>query len=383
MAEQGVRAQGGKRYRRVVAGLLVAAAVAAPATEPPKAAVKPALTVRVVYPQVQEWARTLEAFGNVTPWQEAVIGAEISNYRLAEVRVDVGDVVRRGDLLALITPENVEAELAFSHAARSEAEAVLAEARGNAARARLLQPSGAMTDQQVAQYLAGEQIASARVAAASARVRMEEWRLAQTRIVAPDDGVISARTAGVGSLVQPGMELFRLIRGGRLEWRAEVTAAELAALAPGTPVVLGTPQGGQAAGRVRVIGPTVDPQTRYGMVYVDLAPSAAGATGAVLRAGMFVRGTFDLGRSAVLTLPQAAVQLHDGFAYVFRWEPGDRVAQVKVATGRRSGDRIEILTGVEAQTPVVASGVAFLADGDLVRCVDAGPATNAPAAKAE
>ncbi len=395
MAEKRKRTGAGKRGWLVLAVLLAGvlalvafqagwfAKPAAPAAALPPVAVKPALTVRVVCPQRQEWPKTLEAYGNVAPWQEAVIGAEISNYRLADVRVNVGDRVRQGELLALVATESVVAELALSQAMVSEAEAALAEARGNAERARQLQPSGAMTSQQFCQYLSAELMASARVSAASARVQMDRLRLAQTRILAPDDGVISARAASVGSLVQPGMELFRLIRGGRLEWRAEVTAAELARLSPGLPVDITTPQGGQVTGRVRMVGPTVDPQTRYGVVYVDLVPAGEAEGGALLRAGMFVRGDFDLGRAPVLTLPQSAVLLRDGFAYVFCLEKGERVAQVKVGIGRRSQALLEIVSGLAADTPVVASGVGFLTDGDLVRCMDAPLTTNAAAAKVD
>jgi RND family efflux transporter MFP subunit len=395
MAEKRKKAVGAERWLLAVAVLLAGAAAlvayqagwlatsTAPAAAPSAPAPQPALTVRVVRPQSQEWSKSIEAYGNVAPWQEAVIGAEISNYRLADVLVNVGDRVRRGDLLAQVASESVAAELALSHALVSEAAAALAEARGNAERARQLQPSGAITSQQICQYLAAEQMASARVAAASARVQMDLLRMVQTRIVAPDDGVISARAASVGSLVQPGQELFRLIRGGRLEWRAEVTAAELARLSPGLPVVITTPQGGQVTGRVRMVGPTVDPQTRYGVVYVDLAPASEAEGGTLLRAGMFVRGDFDLGRAPVLTLPQSAVLLRDGFAYVFCLEKGERVAQVKVGIGRRSQAMLEIVSGLAADTPVVAAGVGFLTDGDLVRCVDTPLTTNAAAAKVD
>ncbi|HWS13599.1 MAG TPA: efflux RND transporter periplasmic adaptor subunit [Rhodocyclaceae bacterium] len=212
--------------------------------------------------------------------------------------------------------------------------------------------------------------------AAKARIEADELRMAQTRVLAPDDGIISARTATVGSLAQPGQELFRLIRGGRLEWRAEVTAAELARIAPGTAATLITPNGELVQGRVRTVGPTVDPQTRNGIVYVDLVTSA---TDNLVRAGVFARGELELGRAPALTLPQTAVLLREGFAYVFRVEADNRVTQIKVATGRRAGDRVEIVDGIGPDTRVVASGVGFLADGDTVRVVDA-PAADKTAA---
>jgi RND family efflux transporter MFP subunit len=341
-------------------------------------AARPALSVTLTTPQAADWPQVIAASGNVAAWQEAVIGAEISGYRLTEVLVNVGDVVKKGQLLARIFSDTAAAELAQSRAAAEEARATLAEARANADRARQIQASGALSAQQINQFLTAEQTALARVNAAQARVQADELRLAQTRVLAPDDGVISARTATVGSLAQPGQELFRLIRGGRLEWRAEVTATELARIKPGMVATLQPPGAATSAsvqGKVRIVAPTVDAQTRNAIVYVDLPP------GSPVRAGMFVRGEVQIGQGTALTLPQSAVLLRDGFAYVYRVGPDNRVAEVKVDVGRRIGDRIEIVRGVEPQMPLVASGAGFLSDGDVVRVVDAGTPAKGLASK--
>jgi RND family efflux transporter MFP subunit len=328
------------------------------------ASARPALTVSTVAPQKAEWPRTISANGNITAWQEAIIGAELSGLRLTDVLVNVGDTVKRGQLLARIAAGAVSADLAQARASVVEAEAALAEARANAERSKQLQAQGFISPQATIRVFTAEQTTAARLAAARARVQAEEVRLAQTRIVAPDDGVISARTATVGSLTQPNQELFRLIRGGRLEWRAEVTAAELARLQPGIAASLTTPSGERITGRVRAVAPSVDPATRNGIVYVDIA------AGTAARAGTFARGEFELDRSPALTLPQSAVLLRDGFAYVFRIGPDNKVAQVKVELGRRVGDRIEVRDGIDATTRVVETGAGFLADGDTVRVVE-------------
>ena len=187
--------------------------------------------------------------------------------------------------------------------------------------------------------------------------------MARTSIVAPDDGVISARQATVGSLTQNGQELFRLIRGGRLEWRAEVPSADLGKLQAGMPALLTGPAGEQVAGKLRAVSPSVDPQTRNGLVFVDLPASTA------VRAEVFARGEFELGARPAATLPQSAVVLREGFAYVFRLEGEDRVAQTKVVTGRRIGERVEVVSGLPDGARVVESGAAFLADGDAVKIV--------------
>ncbi len=324
---------------------------------------QPALTVTTAEPRHEQWPVTLAANGSIAAWQEIVVGSEISGLRLTDVLVNVGDRVKRGQLLARLSAETVEADRAQILASLAEAKATLADARANAERARKLEASGAISAQQIAQYLTAEQTAAARLDAQRARLQAEEVRLTNTRVLAPDDGIISARTATMGSVVQPGAELFRLIRGGRLEWRADVTGAELPRVAPGHTARLDGADGSTIIGRVRIVAPTVDPRTRTGIVYVDL-PSTSAA-----RAGMFARGEIELGRSPAMTIPQSALVLRDGFSYVFRVGDDSRVAQTKITTGRRAGDRVEVLEGLEPTARVADSGVGFLADADLVRVV--------------
>ncbi|MCW5638944.1 MAG: efflux RND transporter periplasmic adaptor subunit [Rubrivivax sp.] len=349
-------------------------AVEAPAAAPePAATAKPALTVTAVRPQLGRLPMQLRANGSIAAWQEAIIGTEANGLRLAEVRVNVGDPVRRGQVLATFKPDMVQADAAQIRATVAEAEAALAEASANAARARTLQNSGAISDLQINQYLTAERTAQARLDAHRAQARVQQLRVGQTQVLAPDDGVISARSATVGAVLPAGTELFRMIRQGRLEWRAEVAAPDLKSIRPGMAVRV-TPSGGSpVAGTVRMVAPTVDPQTRNGIVYVDLARSAEA------RAGMFARGEFEIGTSRGLTLPQSAVLLRDGFSTVLQLGADDRVRSVKVTTGRRAGERIEITGGLPADARVVASGGGFLSDGDLVRVVDAAAGASAQA----
>jgi RND family efflux transporter MFP subunit len=336
---------------------------AAAATAP-----RPALTVTLTTPLRATVATAVAANGNVAAWQEAIVGAEAQGMRLAEVLVNVGDVVRKGQVLARFDSAMAQADLAQSRAAVAEAEAHLAEAAANAQRARDLQPSGALSAQQVAQLLTAERTAQARLEAVKAAQQVQQLRLQQAEVLAPDGGVISARSATVGAVVPAGSELFRLIRQGRLEWRGEVAATELAQIRRGQKVQVDG-GGTSVTGTVRQVAPTVDAATRNALVYVDLPD-----TGGRLKAGMFARGEFATGSSTALTLPQSAVLLRDGFSYVFTVGADNRVAQGKVATGRRSGDRVEILQGLDEKARVVASGGGFLADGDTVRVVEAAAA---------
>ncbi len=372
--------RGGVSRHALSAGALWCVLSLAPAwawaAEPAKAASAPpkaALSVQATSPLAGQWPISLTANGALAAWQEAVVGAELSGLRLATVQVAVGDVVKRGQVLATLNAESVQAELNAAQAGLQEAQALLAEAKSNADRARVLRAGEAISAQEAQRALTSEQTAQARVASAQAQLATQALRLRQTRVLAADDGVISARAATLGAVVQPGQELFRLIRQSRLEWRAELPSSDLQRIKPGQ-VAWATPPGGkEVQGRVRTVAPTVDGNTRSGLVYVDLPPSAL-AQGA--RAGMFAPGRIELGTAQGLTLPQSAVLLRDGFAYAFKLQPQGTlhvVRQVKLSVGRRVGDRLEVTQGLNAQDQVVAVGASFLSDGDTVRLVKGQP----------
>jgi RND family efflux transporter MFP subunit len=224
-----------------------------------------------------------------------------------------------------------------------------------------------LSQQQVQQYLTESEVAIARIDSARARLHSNEVELGFTRIVAPDDGVISQRTATVGSVTQPGQELFRLVRQNRLEWRAQLTADQVSRVRVGQTALVTLPGGGTVRGTVRQVSPTLDPQARIALAYVDLEPDP------VARAGMYLAGRLQLGAGRSLAVPATSVVMRDGRTLVFTVEQttGDnaRVAARRVETGRRVGTEIEILGGIDADASLVVEGAGFLNDGDLVRVV--------------
>jgi multidrug efflux pump subunit AcrA (membrane-fusion protein) len=284
------------------AAIWLAGSSRAEQTEP--ALSRPALTVRTTTLREDHWARTLTASGSILPWQEAVISAQVQGLRIAEVKVGIGDHVRRGEVL--VTLDN---------------------------------------------------FARSGTAGASGQ--------AQGRIVSPDSGIISAADAIVGSMPQPGAELFRLIRKGRLEWRADLTADELMQMRKGMKAEITIDDGRVIRGTVRAISPSVNLQTRMGYVLVTL-PDSEG-----LIAGAFASGTFDVsgGKESLLSLPQSAVMQRDGRNYVLLVGPDDRVHEQAVSVGLRNGDRIQIKQGLKAGEPVVETGGPFLTEGDTVKVV--------------
>jgi RND family efflux transporter MFP subunit len=328
---------------------------------------RPALTVNLVQPKSIDLPINLAANGSIAAWQEAIIGAEVNGLRLSDVNVNVGDQVKRGQVLAAFSSETIAAEINQSQAELEEAQASFAEAQSNAERARQVASSGALSQLQIAQYLTAEKTTKARVQSVQAQLQTRQLRLKYTKVLASDDGTISARTATLGAVVAQGQELFRLIRQNRLEWRGEVMASELHRLKTGAAVNVSVPGAGSVTGKVRMIGPTVDTQSRNALVYVDLP----GAIEAGLKLGMFARGQFDLGSQVALTVPQESLSLRDGYSYVFRVAVQQngiaKVMQTKIQVGRRVDQYVEVLQGISASDFIVAGGASFLADGDSVR----------------
>ena len=335
-------------------------------------AAAPVLSVVMTRAQVSTLPRRIPATGNVAPWQEASVGTEAEGLQLTEVKVNVGDRVRRGQVLAVFKPGMVAADLAEALASVAQAQAQSMEAEANAQRARSLDASGAISAQQVNAYVVAARTARARLEAAKAIEQRNRLRLAQTRVLAPSDGIITARTATVGAVMPSGQELFRLIKDGRLEWRATVAVSDMPQLAPGQVAEISVHSQTPIQGRLRIVAPSIDSQTHNGLAYVDLPANSQ------VRAGAFARGFFEVGEGQALTVPQQAVLLRDGFSYVVRLDPKAKVLMTKVSVGRRVGDRVEITGGLEPSEPIVASGLSFLSEGDTVKVVRASMA-GAPA----
>ena len=334
-----------------------------------------ALTVELVTPLQTSWPQRVAASGHIAAWQEASVGSELGGVRLDAVRVNVGDRVRAGQLLAKFNEDSLQADLVRQDAAVAEARANLDKARGDAERGISLEKSGAISNSEASQIRTTAAVAAARLQSAEAQRNVQALQLKRARVLAPDDGIISARLATVGAVVSPGTELFRLIRRGRLEWRAEVPSDALARLKPGAPAFLISGDGTRITGTLRQLAPTVDSSTLTGIAYVELGADSG------LAAGMFVSGEFELASSPVLALPDSAIVFRDGNRYVMAVDGDSRIHQLKVQTGRRLGDRVEVLLGLTGKERVAVGGGAFLNDGDLVGV--ASPAALPPAANAD
>lgn len=341
----------------------------APVPQQPPAANKPATppaaaplrNVTLVRMKTELWPERVEASGNIMPWHESTISSEVGGLRLASVLVSEGDTVKKGQVLARLNAATVETDLDVTNAQLAEAEAVLAQAVATLERANRLAPSGGVSRQELTLYETQKHTAEARLNAARAQVKRQQLKLEFATLSAPDDGVISSVSAAEGSIVQAGSELFRLIRQGRLEWRAEVKGDLLMKLATGQEVVIRSPLGTEIKGTVRRVSPTIDVTTHNGLVYVDLPATSD------LKAGLNVSGSISLGKRKTQILPASAVLNPGGTARVFRLNADSKLESIDVKTGRIKDDWVEILGGLDDRTAVVAKDLKLLKEGDLVK----------------
>jgi RND family efflux transporter MFP subunit len=324
------------------------------AAEPSITSATNAMAVVTVHPIFTEWQDAIETSGVIAPWQEASINAQIGGYQIVELRVDVGDVVREGQVLAVLNPAMLEAQ-------RAELQARLDQAVADRKRAAALSAKGNTSAKSLLEAETEEKSARALLAQKGLEIRY-------ATVVAPDSGVVVSRSAMLGQISQLGTELFRIIRQDRLEWRAEIAASELAKVAPGQAVQLDLPDGAVVAGVVRTLSPVLDETTRRGLVYVDLT------AGGTARAGMYGKGRILLGARQALVVPASTLLVKDGRHYVARVAgsgDGTTVALVPVEVGFYAGDRAEIADGLSPVDTIVREGAGLLDDGDRVRVVRA------------
>lgn len=325
------------------------------------AAAEPVLPqVSVTRPKQQSWPAAVEATGSIQPWQEIHISAEVDGLRVTSVLANLGDVVKKGQVLARLNSASVETELDSATAQLNEAKAAQAQAASTLERANRLAPSGGISKQELTLYETQKRTADARYSAALALVKKQQLRLEQATIGAPDDGIISSRTIAEGAIVQTGNELFRMIRQGRLQWRAEVPGDVLLRVVAGQEVQVKSPLGETIKGRVRQVSPTIDVATQKGAVFVDLPVDSN------LKAGLSVSGTLNAGKRQVLTLPASVIRNRNGIETVLTVNHDNKIEIVEVKTGEQRDRLVEILSPLDEKTRVVSDKIDTLTPGDGV-----------------
>lgn len=340
------------------------------------------------------------ATGSIEAVEEIHVSPLVDGLQIRTLNADIGNRVEQGSTLAvlddnalLLEKSQLEARFAKAEAALTQFQAQLVEAKANseeatrvAHRAELLSANKTVSRAEVdrlkalatashARLRSAEQslsIAAADIKLARAQLDDIDLRLARTAVKAPVGGVISARNAKVGGVVAgSGPPLYTIIRDGLVEMRAEVAEADLIKLAIGQSATVKLAGSSTTVqGKIRMVRPTVDPQTRLGTVHIILADAARA------RAGMYASATIVTEEKQAVVLPRTSVMSAHGISMVRKVEDGV-VRLVPVAVGIQDGSFVEILSGLEAGEQAVAKAGAFVRDGDrIIPVKPAQPFTN-------
>lgn len=342
-----------------------------------KAGASSAQTVTAATVTLTNLPLTITASGSVSAWEEVPVGAETGGLTATAVYVDEGRYVRQGQPLVQMNTALLAAQVRQGEAAVQTAQANVARDDAALQRAQDLKDRGFLSQAGLDTALANQRASQANLASAQASLSQARTQLNQATVRAPVSGLVMSRSVTRGQIIQPGVELFRIVRDGRLELDAQVPEAQLRLVRSGMPVAVTSDQTGRTTGTVRIVTPQVDPQTRLGIARVSLA------SGSGLRPGMFARADIDAGNQPALTVPAGAIVYRDGKAGVYRIANDSTVAFVEVTTGARSGDNIAISAGLTEGQRVAVQGSGFLGNGDRVRIGQPTPPTQPGAASIE
>jgi RND family efflux transporter MFP subunit len=359
--------------------------------EPPRAT-KPAasgapVAVRTVAAAERPWPSIYEATGTVRARMATVIAAKLLGY-VREVKVQVGDRVREGQLLVTLDARDLDvnsrrAEAALEEVRSSvpEAESAVAGAKANLDLAQItfnrmqdLWNKKSISNQEFDEASAKLKTAQSAYAMAAARrtqldaqaarvqqeVRATEVTRSYAEIAAPFAGVVTAKSVEPGTLALPGAPLLTIEREGAYRLEVSVDESHLAAIRVGQPVSV-TLDGidRTLAARVSEIVPTVDAASRSYTVKIDLPPLTT------LRSGAFGRASFSLGSRTALTIPASAVTEHGQMQSVMVAEKG--VARTRlITTGQKDKGLVEALSGLAAGDSVIFPVTRDLADGAAI-----------------
>ena len=343
------------------------------------------LSVETVVPSQDSIGNTLSADGTIAAKDIANVSARVNGVAIERILVEEGQRVKAGQILAVFDTDAMEQQVLQAEADVAEAEATLANATADAARVLPLIDIDAISKQEADRYRTAKLQAQAALQASRARLSTQRLTVSNANVVAPVSGIISEKMAEVG-MVAGGEPLFTIIKGGILEWRADIDPKLLGEVNVGTPVKVSLPSGDSVMGQVSRIAPTAD-NNRQITIYASLAANAK------VRAGMYQTGEFLLGNSNAQTVPNSAIVSNDGYDYVMLvsnivTKDGQNIGRIKqqrVTLGERFGNSVALTEPLPADSQVVKQGGSFLNDGDLVRIIDelnkAGSQTNKQADK--
>jgi HlyD family secretion protein len=395
-----------RQFSFLVAATLAAALGAAPVAvraetaEPAPAAARAGLpSITVSEAVIRLMREKVVGSGLVVPVERVQVQPLIEGQPIETLLVDVGDRVKKGDVLAHLSDSTLvlresqfAAQRASAVAAIAQAEAQLLEARATSEEAQRVSErtatlraqgssSQAAADSARAQATsaaAGVTVAQQSLEAAKAQLSLIDAQIAdlklqlsRTDVIAPVGGEVVERNAMVGAVATAaGEPMFALIRDGELELRADVAERFILKVQPGQPAVMtGVGQPAPLTGSVRLVRPDVDLASRLGQARITIDDDRS------VRPGMFLSADILVAERETVAIPVTAVGGSDGSAVVMR-VVGDTVVQTPVETGIRESGFVEILSGLSPGDLVVTKAAAFVRDGDKINPVPDTRGTN-------
>ncbi|KQR69459.1 hypothetical protein ASG25_12395 [Rhizobium sp. Leaf384] len=344
----------------LVATLAVSFLAACSDEEAPPPKPVPRVRVETVAPKPSQTVISLT--GSIAARTETNLSFRTSG-RIIERLVDVGDAVRKGQLLARMDDEVQQADLVSARATLASANADLSHA--NAAFARQQTLLRANSTAQTTYDLAEEnlKVAKASLESAESALSNAEETLSYTRLTAGADGVVTARNADVGETVQAAQAVFSVAVDGPRDAVFDIYESLLrSGEPPEVTVSLASDPSVVARGPVREIAPTVDRQTGTVRVKVGLEQPPAAMTLASV-----VRGTVSLAGPPAFTLPPSALAASGGKPAVWILDPAKTTVSLRpVTVADYQTDAIIVATGLKAGEQVVVDGTKLLREGQTV-----------------
>lgn len=319
--------------------------------------------VSVIVPGLSKVETQVIVTGTLNARDELPISVEGEGARIVAVMVDVGDRVRRGQVLARLNNAVAAPQVASLAASLEEARTSADLAAADYRRAQGVASTGALSAEEIERRRAQAANAAARVKVAAAQLAESRARLGRSEIRAPADGVVLTRNADVGQTASAaGEPLFRLGRGGEIEMRGRVSEGDVGLLAVGqTAKVRVTGVAEPVTGKVRLLGAVIDPNTRLGTVKISVASDPR------LRPGAFARAEILVATEQRPILPQTAVQTDREGNFVLIVSPQGTVSRQGVTVSGTRNAGVVISEGLTGQERVVSVAAAFLRPGEKVR----------------
>lgn len=317
--------------------------------------------VTVLMPGLSQVSARVKVTGTIAAQYDMPVSVEGEGGRVAAVLVEAGDTVRKGQVLARINTDVLRPQVAQLAAMLEEAKADARLAAAEYERVQAVSGSGAISREDVERRAAAAEMRLARAKVVEAQLREAEARLARAEVRAPADGVVLARAVEVGQTATQGVVLFRIARDGKVELRGEVAEQDMPHLKAGQKAavrIVGVDR--EFEGQVWLLGPTIDPKTRLGMVRVALPPDP------LLRPGAFAHGFVMAGEARKPILPHSALQADATGAFVYVVGEENKVLRRPVRVGKAVEQGIIIEDGLTGEEQVVASAGAFLREGEAI-----------------